>query len=77
MLSPLPWLQLLYASLTWQWDPPGLPIKEGLEGLLAEVLFAQMLCLPHPSLKPLAYSAIMVRSARLTVCIMPSSSSRL
>lgn len=39
----------------------GLPIKEGLEALLAEVLFSQMLCLPRPPLKPLAYSAIMVR----------------
>ena len=40
----------------------GLPLKEGLEGMLAETLFSQMLCLPHSHLKPLAYSALMVRA---------------
>lgn len=42
----------------------GLPVKEGLEALLAETLFSQLLCLPRPPLKPLAYSSIMVRAYR-------------
>ena len=40
----------------------GLPIKDKLEGLLAETLFSQLLCLPRPRHKALAYSTIMVRS---------------
>ena len=48
--------------------PAGLPVREGLEALLAQVLFSQMLCLPHPPLKPLAYSAIMV-GAILSTCV--------
>lgn len=40
----------------------GLPIKDGVEGMLAEVLFSQMLCLPNSHFKPVAYSAIVVRT---------------
>lgn len=39
----------------------GLPLPSKHEALLAEMLFAQMLCVPQPPLKPLAYSTLMVR----------------
>jgi hypothetical protein len=39
----------------------GLPLPDKHEALLAEMLFAQMLRLPAPALKPLAYSALMAR----------------
>ena len=39
----------------------GLPLPNKHEALLAEMLFAQMLCVPQPPLKPLAYSTLMVR----------------
>lgn len=39
----------------------GLPIKDAVEGMLAEVLFSQMLCLPDPHFKAVAYSAIVAR----------------
>ena len=39
---------------------PGLPVKEKLEGLLAETLFSQLLCLPLSRHRALAYSTIMV-----------------
>ena len=35
-------------------------MKEKLEGLLAETLFSQLLCLPRSRHKALAYSTIMV-----------------
>ena len=38
----------------------GLPLPNKHEALLAEMLFAQMLCVPKPPLKPLAYSTLMV-----------------
>ena len=38
----------------------GLPLPNKHEALLAEMLFAQMLCVPQPPLKPLAYSTLMV-----------------
>jgi hypothetical protein len=40
----------------------GLPLPSKHEALLAEMLFAQMLCVPEPPLKPLAYSTLMVRA---------------
>ena len=40
----------------------GLPLPNKHEALLAEMLFAQMLCVPQPHLKPLAYSTLMVRA---------------
>ena len=49
-------------------------MKDKLEGLLAETLFSQLLCLPHSRHKALAYSTIMVlsrcasRSAALERC---------
>ena len=38
-------------------------MKERLEGLLAETLFSQLLCLPHSRHRALAYSTIMVRTS--------------
>lgn len=38
----------------------GLPLPHKHESLLAEMLFAQMLRLPQPEFKPLAYSTLMV-----------------
>jgi nuclear cap-binding protein subunit 1 len=38
-----------------------MPLPRKHEGLLAEMLFAQMLRLPAPEFKPLAYSTLMAR----------------
>lgn len=40
----------------------GLQLPSKHESLLAEMLFSQMLRVPQPQLKPLAYSTLMVRS---------------
>ena len=46
----------------------GLPLPNKHKALLAEMLFAQMLCVPQPPLKPLAYSTLMVRPLHHTAC---------
>ncbi|KAK9846278.1 hypothetical protein WJX81_000837 [Elliptochloris bilobata] len=43
----------------------GLPLPDKHESLLAEMLFSQMLRLPAPAFKPLAYSALMVDVCKL------------
>ena len=48
----------------------GLPLPNKHEALLAEMLFAQMLCVPQPPLKPLAYSTLMVRPLHCNACVV-------
>ena len=52
---------MILCSLVSAQSNAGLPLPKH-EALLAEMLFAQMLCIPQPHLKPLAYSTLMVRA---------------
>jgi hypothetical protein len=51
----------------------GLQLPSKHESLLAEMLFSQMLRVPQPQLKPLAYSTLMVCHSLLPISISFSS----
>ena len=47
-----------------------LPLPYDYDALLAELLFSQMLALPQPQFKPIAYSCLIVRPVALLLSVL-------
>ena len=51
-----------------------MPLPYEYDALLAELLFSQLLTLPRPQLKPIAYACLIVRTLNSLPLIKPNAS---